>query len=113
MLYQKTKRNLLRDLQGTLDLIHRLNATRTVSRGNVHRRRSRASPLIVGIQRRVHRVQRHPTPPEPLGNFFNVSLAVGIVQMLPRRENLDRLHTTADQSIQDPWVQPLLHVDIG
>ncbi len=113
MLHQKAKRNLLRDLQGPFHLIHRLDQPRAVRRRQVYGRRSRPAPLVIGIERRVHGIQRNATPTKPLGDLFHVSLAIGIVEMLTRCENLDRLHSAASQPIQDSRMQPLLDVQIG
>ena len=59
VLHQKTKRNLLRDFQRPLHLVHRLNPSRAVRGRDVDRRRSGASPFVIGIERRVHGIQRN------------------------------------------------------
>ena len=72
-----------------------------------------ASPFVVGVERRVDRIQWNPAATEPIGDFLDVRLAVGIVDVLTRRENLDRLHAAASQPIQNAGMQPLLHEQIG
>jgi len=67
-------------------LIHRLHQRRAIRGSQVDRRRSRAPPLIVGIKRRVYGVQRHSAAAKPLRNLLHMSLAVGIVEVLPRRK---------------------------
>ena len=59
MLDQEAKRNLLGDFQRALDFVHGFDAAGAVGRCDVDGRRAGASPLVVGVQRRVHRVQRN------------------------------------------------------
>ena len=109
MLHQKTERNLLGNFEGALDLVHGIDARGAVGGSDVHRRRTRPAPLVIGVERRVDGVERNPAAAEPVGNFFHVRLAVGVIEMLTRRENLDRLHPAASQPIQDAGMQPLFH----
>ena len=80
---------------------------------DVHRWRTRASPFVVGIKRRVHRVQRNACGFEPVRDFANVLLAVGVVEMLARGKNLDRLGSRFHQLIEQAGMQPFLHIDVG
>src|SRR5262245_55133868 len=109
MLNQKPERNLLGDLQRALDLVHGLDATGAIRGSDVERRSSGASPLIVGEKRRVHGVQRNAAAAKPLGNLLDVGFAVGVVEMLARCKNLDRLHTGARESVEDARMQALLN----
>src|ERR1700678_1942428 len=113
MLNQKSKWNLLRDFQRPLHLVHRFYQTRTVDRRQVNGRRSGAAPLVVGIKWRVHRMQRHAAAAKPLGNFFYVRFAVGVVDMLPGGKNLDGLYAAASQAIQNARMEPLFYIQIG
>jgi len=58
-------------------------------------------------------MQRNPAAIEPFGDFLDVLLAVGIIDMLPRGKDFDRLHSAAGQSIQNARMQPLFHEQIG
>src|SRR5579864_1706940 len=49
---------------------------------------------------------------EPIGDFANVLFAVGVVQVLPRPENLNRLGPTLDQFIQQAGMQPLFYIHV-
>ena len=109
MLHQKAERNLLGDFESALDLVHGIDASGAVGGSNVDRRRAGASPLVVGIKRRVDGIQRNAAAVEPVGNFLDVRLAVGIVDVLPCGENLDGLHTAARQPVQNARMQPLFH----
>ena len=113
MLHQEAKRNLLGDFEGALDFVHGLDAAGAVGGGNVHRRRAGASPFVVGVQRRVHRVQRDAAGPEPVGDLADVLLAVGVVEMLAGGENLDRLRAAAHQAVQQAGMQALFDVHVG
>ncbi len=112
MLHQETERNLLGNFKGALDLVHGVDARCAVGGGNVDRRRPCPSPLVVRVQRRMHRIERYPAAAEPVSNFFHVRFAIGVVKVLPRRENLDRLHSAASQPIQNPRMQPLFREQI-
>ena len=47
---------------------------------------------------------------EPLGNFLDVRLAVGVIEVLAGSKNLNRLHAAAGQSIQNAGMEPLFHI---
>ena len=72
MLHQKTKWNLFGNFEGALDFVHGVDAGGTVGRCDVDRRRPGASPLVVGVERRVNRMERNPAAAEPVGNFLDV-----------------------------------------
>ena len=48
---------------------------------------------------------------EPVGNFAHMLLAVGIVDVLARSKDLDRLRAAAHQPIQQAGMQPLFDVN--
>ena len=58
-------------------------------------------------------MQWHPAGTKPIRNLANMLLAIGIIKVLPRSENLDRLGSTTHKLIQQPWMQPLLDVDVS
>ncbi len=109
VLHQKTERNLFGDFERALDLIHGLDAAGAVGGRDVDGRSTGASPFVIGIERRVDRIQRNPACSKPVRDFPHVLLAVGIVEMLPRRKNLDRLRTAASQPVQHAGMQPLFY----
>ena len=100
VLYQESKGNLLGDLKSTLDFIHRLNTACSVSGRDIDRGSPRASPLVIRVHGRMHRIERHATGPEPICDLAHMLLAVGIVEMRPRREDFNRLCTAAHQAVQ-------------
>ena len=55
----------------------------------------------------MQRVQRNSRTLEPVGNFQNVLLAVGVVEMLARRENLNCLCAALHQPVEQAGMQPL------
>ena len=61
----------------------------------------------------MHGIQRNAAAAEPVGNFLDVRLAVGVVEMLARGENLNRLHPAARQPIQNAGMQPLFDEQVG
>ena len=90
-----------------------VDPVRAIRGRHVDRRGSGAAPFIVGKQGRMHRVQRDAAAPEPFGDFLDVGLAVGIIEVLAGRENLDCLHAAARQTVEDAGMQALLHKQIG
>src|SRR6202021_3399834 len=113
MLHQEPEWNLVGNFKGALDLVHGLDARGPGDRCQVDRRRAGTAPFIVGVERRVDRVEWNAAAAKPVGNLFDVSLAVGIVDMLARGKNLDRLHPAARQSVENAGMQPLFYEQIG
>ena len=112
VLNEKTERNVFGDFQGAFDLVHGIDTARAVGGGNVDGRRSGTSPFVIRVQRRVYGIQRNAGGFEPVGNFANVLFAVGIVEVLPSGENLDRLGSCLDKFIEQARMKPFLHVDV-
>src|SRR6266496_744679 len=113
VLNEKTKWNLLRQLDCTLDLIHGFDPRRPVCRCNIDWCSAGPPPLVIGVQRRVNRIKWNPAGPKPLGNLADVLLAICVIEVLARPENLDCLRTTTDQLVQQARMEPLFDVDIG
>ena len=99
MLHQKAERNLLGNFESALDFIHRLDSRSAIDGCHIHRWRACAAPLVVREKWRVNRVEWNPAALEPLRNFLDVRLAVGIIDVLARRKNLDRLYPAASQPV--------------
>src|SRR5207302_8288552 len=76
VLYQKTERNLLGDLQSSLDFIHRLDPVGTIGRGHVHRRGACASPFVISEHGRMNGMERDSAGAKPVRDFANVLLAI-------------------------------------
>src|ERR1700722_3966393 len=107
VLNKKAERNLFGDFQRAFDLVHGFHSMSAVGRGDVYWWRAGASPLVVGIERRMHGMQRHAASVKPLGNLFYVRVAVRIVEVLPRGKNLARLHAAAQKPVQNARMQTL------
>ena len=54
-----------------------------------------------------------PLVAKPVGNLLDVRFAVGIVEVLAGGEDLDRLHTVADESVQNAGMQPLFDEQVS
>src|SRR6266513_1049833 len=100
MLDQKTKRDLFGDFQRSLDLIHGRDALSPVGGSYVHRRSAGSSHFVIGEHGRVNGMQRNAAGAEPIRNFTDMLPAVGVVNMLPRREDFDGLRAAANQPVQ-------------
>ena len=87
---------MLRHFGGAFDFVHRLNSGRAISGCDVDRRRAAASPFVIGIERRMDRMQWNSAGAKPVRDFTEVLLAVGIVEMLAGSEDLYRLSSAAD-----------------
>ncbi len=61
----------------------------------------------------MHGIERYPAAAEPVGDFLDVRLAVGVVEMLSRGENLDRLHPAARQSVQNARMQAFFYEQVS
>src|SRR5450432_4451978 len=113
MLHQKTKRDLFGDFNGALDLVHGVDASSPISGGDVDRRAAGASPIVIGVQGGVDRVQGNASGFEPVGNFADVLLAVGVVEMLARGKNLNQLGSRLDQLIEQARMEPFFYINVG
>ena len=112
VLDQKAERNVLRDFEGALDFVHGLDAAGAVGGGNVHGRRAGASPFVVGVQRRVDGIQRNAGGAEPVGDFANMLLAIGVVEVLAGGEDFDRLGSGLDEFVEQARMEPLFYIDV-
>src|SRR5208337_4784185 len=97
VLHQKAEWNVLGGFQGAFDLVHGIDAVRPVGRGDIDGRRTSASPLVVGVQRSVHRVEWNASGAEPVGNFADMLLAIGVVKVLAGGKDFNRLRSCLDQ----------------
>ena len=96
VLHEKAIRNIFGDFKRALDLIHGLDAFGAVGRGNVDGGRTGAAPFVVGVQGRVHGVERNSGGFKPVGDFADVLLAVGVIEVLASGEDFDGLRSRAD-----------------
>ena len=112
MLHQKAERNLFGDFQSALDLVHGLDAARAIGRGNVDGRRAGASPLVIGIQGRVHGIERNAGGAEPVGNFADVLLAIGVVEVLAGSKDFDGLGSGLDELVEQARMEPFFYIDV-
>ena len=112
MLHEKAKGNLLGDFKGALDFVHGIDAAGTIGRGDVDRRRTGAPPVVVGIQRGVHRVQGNAGGAEPVGNFTDMLLAVGVVEVLAGGEDFDGLGSRLDQFVEQARMEAFFDIDV-
>src|SRR4029077_17210827 len=104
---------MLRHFYGTFDFVHGLDPGGAISGGDVDRRGTTASPLVVGIQRRVPRMQRYSAGTEPVRDFTECLLAVGVVEVLARAKDFNGLGPAADQLIEQARMQPLLDENVS
>src|SRR5690242_11250778 len=87
MLNEKSERNLLGNLERALALIHSFDSGSAVGGTDVERRCACTPPLVIGVKRRMNRIQRNAAAAEPFGNLFDMRLAVGIVHVLAGGED--------------------------
>src|SRR5208282_1829967 len=109
---QKPEWNMLGDFEGAFNLVHGVDAVGPVGGRDVDGRRAGASPLVVGVQRRVHGVQGNAGGAEPIGDFAHMLLAVGVVEMLAGSEDFDRLGPGLDELVEQARMEPFLYVDV-
>ena len=90
MLDQIAERNHLGDFQRALDLTHPVDAVRLVPVGDVDVRvRPGAAPDLVGVHRRMQRMELQLGIAKPVPQFADLRF-VPVVQMLRRAEDFDR-----------------------
>jgi hypothetical protein len=112
VLDEKAERNVFGNFERAFDLVHGVDAAGAVGGGDVDGRRAGASPLVIGVQRRVHGIQRNAGGLEPVGNFADVLLAIGVVEMLAGGEDFDRLRSRLDEFVEQARMEPFLHIDV-
>src|ERR1017187_2865575 len=112
VLHEKTKRNKFRDFERALHLVHGLNASGAIGGGDVDGRRTGASPLVIGVQGRMHGVEWNAGGAEPFSNFTNVLLAVGVVEVLAGGEDFDGLGSRLDEFVEQARMQSFLHINV-
>src|SRR4029077_5521039 len=102
----------LGDFQGAFDLVHGIDAAGAVGGGDVDGRRTGAPPLVVGVQRRMDRIERNAGGAEPVGNFADMLLPIGVVKVLARGEDFDRLGSGLDELVEQARMEPFLYIDV-
>jgi hypothetical protein len=60
----------------------------------------------------VHGIQRNAGGLEPVGNFADMLLAVGVVEVLAGGEDFDRLGSRFDQLVEQARMEPFLYIDV-
>src|SRR5450432_2932187 len=111
VLNQKAKWNVFGEFDGAFDFVHGFDAASAVDGRDVQRWSAGASPLVIGVERRVDRVERHAAGTEPIGDFLHMLFAIGVVKMLAGGENFDRLRAAAYQAVQQAGMQSLFYVN--
>ena len=96
---QKLQRQDLRGLERTLHLVHAVDAPGLIRVDHVYRRSPAPPHLRVRKERHMHGKRLHGIDAEPVGNLFHLS-AVGVIEMLARGEDLNRLRSTLGQGIE-------------
>ncbi len=109
VLYQEAERHLLRDLQCTLDFVHRLDAPLALGIGDVDRVHAAAAPLVAVVHRRVHRVERCARCLKPLRNLDHVLAPVAVIEVAAEGEDFDRLGARPHHAFEQARMQPLAH----
>src|SRR6185369_3241469 len=113
MLNEKAKRNLLGNFECALDLIHCLDASRSIRGSNIQRRSPGATEFIVGKHRGMNRMKRDGRGTEPVSNFAYMLLAVRVIDVLASSADFNRLRSGAHQSVEQPWMETLFDVQQG
>ena len=49
---------------------------------------------------------------EPVGNFADMLLAIGVVEVLAGGEDFDRLGSRLDELVEQARMEPFLHIDV-
>src|SRR6266699_435682 len=57
-------------------------------------------------------MQRHAAGTEPIGDLTDVLFTVGIVEMLSRGKNFNRLRAAAHQAIKQPGMKALFEINV-
>ncbi len=112
VLDQVAERNHLRDFQRALDFVHHLQPPplHRLGDGN-HRMRPRPAPDLVGVHRRVQRMQLQVRIAEPVAQLRDLRL-VAIIQVLPRAENLHGGNPGLLDPPQQRRGQPVVHEQV-
>ncbi len=93
--------------EGALDLVHGVDAAGFLRVHDVDGGSAGAAHLAVGIERRVHGKGFERIGGEPGGQFRDM-FAAGVVEVLPRGEDLDAFGAGTRSHLQQAGVQPLL-----
>ena len=105
---QVAKGNVLGRLQCALDLVHGIDAARLFRVQQVHKRRSGAAHLAIRVERRVHRPGNERMAAKPAGNLCHI-FATGVVKVLARSKDLNRIGTGFGGKLQQRRCQSLVH----
>ena len=112
VLDEKAERDVLGDFEGAFDFVHGIDASGAVGGGDVDGRRTGASPLVVGVQRRVDGIEWNAGGAEPVGNFADMLLAIGVIEVLAGGEDFDRLGSPLDQLVKQARMESFLYIDV-
>jgi hypothetical protein len=102
MQHDRHKRDLFRRLECPLHLVHRVDAPCLLDVDQVQRRRNMPTPLRIRIQRLMQR-RRHLVRAEPLRNLAH-RRTIRVVEVMPRREDLNRPRAAAPHGVEQPSV---------
>src|SRR5438270_10223901 len=113
VLYQKTEWQQLGNLNGALDLIHRLNLPLAITLDNVYRLHGAVRPGVGIVKHgRVHGVKGGGAALEPACNLAHVT-AVLIIEVSAKGKNFNRLRAGADHGIEQARMQSLANVHVS
>jgi len=104
--------DVLGGFEGSLDLVHGVDAAGFLRMDEVDGGRAGAAHLAVGVERGMERPGRDLTGGEPCGDFVDM-LAAGVVEVLPRGEDFDRLRAAAGSELKETRVEALLEKQVG
>ena len=102
---------LLGGFQGALDLVHGRDAAALLRVQQVDGGRAGAAHLAVGIERGVHRKGVSGLERNHAASSVDL-LAAGVVEVLARGKDLDRLRAGSVGELQQPRVQALIHEEV-
>ena len=100
------QRDVLGGFQRALDLIHGIDATRFFRVQHVYTGRAGAAHLAIGKKRCVHRERLKRIGAEPLCQLGDV-LAAGVVEVLARGKDFDRLSAGAGGQLEQAGMQSM------
>ena len=104
--------NVFGRLQRALDLVHGIDAPRLLGVNHVDCRSPGPPHLVIGPQRRMQRKRLQRIGTEPVAKLAHM-FAAGVVEVLPRGEDLHRLHAGSSCKFQESRMQPLIEKEVG